>query len=185
MPDFRRIFRVQGMDSDANPRFQMVPTAGSRYVALHDGADMTVTSSDLSICTVTEIREADLPADDRATGRDRFFRLDGKTKGVCFLTAIRVPLLPLLLEVGVKDKLTQHGYTHSRLPVEVVYQEAHVSRGSALRREAAIKALSRREKKTLIRLELVGGMSLARVCEKNVEDRRGAGCCPGFRGDFG
>ena len=31
-------------------------------------------------------------------------------------------------------------YTRSRLPVKLVYQEAHASRGSALRREAAIKA---------------------------------------------
>jgi predicted GIY-YIG superfamily endonuclease len=47
---------------------------------------------------------------------------------------------------------TASRYTRSRLPVEVVHQEVHASRGSALRREAAIKALSRRQKKALIRL---------------------------------
>ncbi len=46
---------------------------------------------------------------------------------------------------------TASRYTRSRLPVKLVYQEAHTSRGSALRREAAIKALSRREKESLIR----------------------------------
>jgi predicted GIY-YIG superfamily endonuclease len=47
---------------------------------------------------------------------------------------------------------TASRYTRSRLPVELVYQEAHASRGSALRREAVVKALSRREKLALIRL---------------------------------
>jgi predicted GIY-YIG superfamily endonuclease len=47
---------------------------------------------------------------------------------------------------------TASRYTRSRLPVEVVYQEVYTSRGSALRREAAIKALSRQQKKAMIRL---------------------------------
>jgi predicted GIY-YIG superfamily endonuclease len=47
---------------------------------------------------------------------------------------------------------TASRYTRSRLPVEVVYQEAHVGRSLALRREAAIKSLSRRQKMSLIRL---------------------------------
>jgi predicted GIY-YIG superfamily endonuclease len=41
-------------------------------------------------------------------------------------------------------------YTRSRRPLRLVYQEAQPDQGSALRREAAIKALSRREKQTLI-----------------------------------
>src|ERR1700730_3636965 len=41
--------------------------------------------------------------------------------------------------------------TRSRLPVVVVYQEAQASRSSALRRETAIKALSRRQKELLTR----------------------------------
>lgn len=41
-------------------------------------------------------------------------------------------------------------YTRSRLPVELVYQEPVEDRSAALRREAAIKRLSRREKLKLL-----------------------------------
>jgi putative endonuclease len=41
-------------------------------------------------------------------------------------------------------------YTRSRLPVEPVYQESVASRSLALRREAAIKALTRWQKEQLI-----------------------------------
>lgn len=41
-------------------------------------------------------------------------------------------------------------YTRSRLPVELVYQEAVPDRSAALRREAAIKRLDRRRKLALI-----------------------------------
>ena len=41
-------------------------------------------------------------------------------------------------------------YTRSRLPVCLVYQEAAVDKGTALRREAAIKKLSREQKLALI-----------------------------------
>jgi predicted GIY-YIG superfamily endonuclease len=47
---------------------------------------------------------------------------------------------------------TASRYTRSRLPVEVVHQEAHAGRGSALKREAAIKAMTRRQKLAVIRL---------------------------------
>ena len=47
---------------------------------------------------------------------------------------------------------TASRYTRSRLPVVEVYQEVHASRSLALRREAAIKALTRRQKMSLIRL---------------------------------
>ena len=45
---------------------------------------------------------------------------------------------------------TASHYTRSRLPVAVVYQEPQASRSLALKREAAIKALSRRKKEKLI-----------------------------------
>ncbi len=57
----------------------------------------------------------------------------------------------------VRRRCEQHNagtasrYTRSRLPVALVYQERHVSRSLALKREAAIKAMSRREKESLIR----------------------------------
>jgi len=41
-------------------------------------------------------------------------------------------------------------YTRSRLPVELVYQEAVPDRSAALRREAAIKRLDRRREVALI-----------------------------------
>lgn len=42
-------------------------------------------------------------------------------------------------------------YTRSRLPVELVYQEEAADRSAALRREAAIKRLTRKEKLELIK----------------------------------
>src|SRR5437660_4934850 len=56
----------------------------------------------------------------------------------------------------VKRRCQQHNartasrYTRSRLPVEMVYQEAHPSQSSALKREAAIKAMDRRGKLTMV-----------------------------------
>ena len=41
-------------------------------------------------------------------------------------------------------------YTRARRPAQLVYREAVADRGAALRREAAIKALSRRQKELLI-----------------------------------
>jgi predicted GIY-YIG superfamily endonuclease len=39
-----------------------------------------------------------------------------------------------------------------RVPRRLVYHEAHTGRSSALRREGAIKAMSRRQKESLVRL---------------------------------
>lgn len=47
---------------------------------------------------------------------------------------------------------TASRYTRSRLPTKLVYHEGVRSRSLALKREAAIKAMSRREKKSMIRL---------------------------------
>jgi predicted GIY-YIG superfamily endonuclease len=52
---------------------------------------------------------------------------------------------------------TASRYTRSRLPVELVYQQSLASRSLALKREAAIKAISRREKLALIRLRTMAG----------------------------
>jgi predicted GIY-YIG superfamily endonuclease len=48
---------------------------------------------------------------------------------------------------------TASRYTRSRRPVRLVYQESQPSRGAALRREAAIKALPRLRKELLIHQE--------------------------------
>jgi predicted GIY-YIG superfamily endonuclease len=47
---------------------------------------------------------------------------------------------------------TASRYTRSRRPTVLVWREAQASRSEALKREAAIKALSRREKLELIRV---------------------------------
>lgn len=46
---------------------------------------------------------------------------------------------------------TASRYTRSRLPVVLVYQESQASRSLALKRELAIKALTRQKKELLIR----------------------------------
>jgi predicted GIY-YIG superfamily endonuclease len=45
---------------------------------------------------------------------------------------------------------TASRYTRSRRPVKLIYQEVHPSQSSALKREAAIKAMNRREKLKMI-----------------------------------
>jgi predicted GIY-YIG superfamily endonuclease len=63
----------------------------------------------------------------------------------------------------VKRRRQQHNagtasrYTRSRRPVELVYQEAHPGHSSALKREAAIKAMTRRGKLAMIRLRRKAG----------------------------
>ena len=57
----------------------------------------------------------------------------------------------------VKRRCRQHNdgtasrYTRSRRPTKLVWQEKQPSRSSALKREAAIKAMTRRDKLALIR----------------------------------
>ena len=66
----------------------------------------------------------------------------------------------------VPRRLEQHNagtasrYTRSRLPAVLVYQEAQASRSHALKRELAIKALSREAKESLIR---AAGLASLRV----------------------
>jgi putative endonuclease len=58
-------------------------------------------------------------------------------------------------DVGRRGRQHKEGtasrYTRSRRPVRLVYQERQADQSAALRREAAIKALSRREKEAIIR----------------------------------
>jgi UV DNA damage endonuclease len=66
----------------------------------------------------------------------------------------------------VARRLEQHNagtasrYTRSRLPAVLVYQEAQASRSHALKREIAIKGLSRREKELVIR---AAGLTARRI----------------------
>jgi predicted GIY-YIG superfamily endonuclease len=72
----------------------------------------------------------------------------------------------------VKRRCQQHNagtasrYTRSRCPVRLVYHEAHPSQSSALKREAAIKAMTRRGKLTMIqkrKKSAKGGREIARL----------------------
>lgn len=60
------------------------------------------------------------------------------------------------IAVDVEARIAQHNagkgakYTRSRRPVMCVYREECADKGDALRRELAIKALSRSEKEALI-----------------------------------
>jgi putative endonuclease len=65
-------------------------------------------------------------------------------------------------------------YTRSRLPVRVVYQEPARDKGAALRREAAIKKLTRLQK-----LALVSGS--ATPCRGRARPARAARSCPAAR----
>jgi predicted GIY-YIG superfamily endonuclease len=56
--------------------------------------------------------------------------------------------LPKRLKVHAAGKASR--YTRSRLPVNLVYTEPQTSKSRALKREAAIKKLSRRQKDILI-----------------------------------
>jgi predicted GIY-YIG superfamily endonuclease len=63
----------------------------------------------------------------------------------------------------VKRRCRQHNdgkasrYTCSRRPTKLVWQEVQPSRSSALKREAAIKAMARRAKLAMIRLRRKAG----------------------------
>lgn len=60
------------------------------------------------------------------------------------------------ITTDLERRVSQHNagtasrYTRSRLPVEIEYHETQPTRSQALKREFAIKALSRQEKEALI-----------------------------------
>ena len=61
------------------------------------------------------------------------------------------------ITTNIERRCQQHNdgtasrYTRSRRPTKLVFREAHANRGSALKREAEIKALNRTAKWALIR----------------------------------
>ena len=86
----------------------------------------------------------------------------------------------------VARRLRQHNagtasrYTRSRLPVELVYQEAHPGQSSALKREAAIKAMDRRGKLTMAKQSKTPAKSVRQVAR--LEDIPNVG--PAVAGDL-
>jgi len=79
------------------------------------------------------------------------------TKWFVYLLRCRDGTLYTGIAKDVTRRCEQHNagtasrYTRSRLPVALVYQESKASQSLALKREAAIKAMSRLEKESLIR----------------------------------
>jgi putative endonuclease len=84
-------------------------------------------------------------------------RTAGKTGSwVLYILRCRDRSLYTGITNDLKRRLIQHRdglasrYTRSRRPVRIVYRECCASRSAALKREFAVKALSRREKEKLI-----------------------------------
>src|SRR5688572_26455301 len=99
-----------------------------------------------------------------AKQRRRFGRVDdmangGPSKEGWFVYVVKCADETLYTGIAkdVARRFQQHNagtasrYTRSRLPVKLIHQEAHPSQSSALKREAAIKALDRREKLAMVR----------------------------------
>jgi len=133
MAEFTRVYTVQGMDSNSTPRFQMVPLGGKRFVILRDGAGMTVDVVDPAVCTVTEIRETQLPAGDRAPTRkgDRFFKLEsGDTPiGTSMVASGSGPSVSLDIEVKVKrEQLVMFNFLRDNAGHKTTRPEADVGR---------------------------------------------------------
>ena len=65
------------------------------------------------------------------------------------------------IAIDLTRRVKQHNagtasrYTRSRLPVVLVYQEPQPSRSLALKKELAVKALSRRDKESMIQAAVV------------------------------
>lgn len=110
MAEFRKVYKMQGFDREAAPRWQMVPMTESRFVVLRDGAGLTVTSASTSVATVAEIARKDLPGGDFNEAfrtSDRFFKLDAAGWGITKLQAKPAVGPPTVeLEVDTKNLKT-------------------------------------------------------------------------------
>jgi hypothetical protein len=108
---FEKAFNMMGFDKDATPRWQMVPQGGVRYMALREGAGLTVTSADTSVLTVKEIAQRDIPIHfgERMPlhHSDRIFELRSVKKGNTKVQAKNAAATVVVeLEVDVKGKKT-------------------------------------------------------------------------------
>jgi predicted GIY-YIG superfamily endonuclease len=80
-----------------------------------------------------------------------------RSKWFVYLVRCRDGTLYTGITKDVARRCVQHNagtasrYTRSRLPVVLVYREPQASQSLALKREAAIKAMSREKKESLIR----------------------------------
>ena len=101
---------MQGFDRQATPRWQMVPVNGDRYVALRDGAGLTVASNAPAVLTASEIARRAIPSGDERQAlqpNDRIFKLRGASKGNAKLQAKNGAGVTVVeLEVDTKDRKT-------------------------------------------------------------------------------
>lgn len=83
-------------------------------------------------------------------------RRSGSGEWVCYVLECADGTLYTGITNDLDRRLAAHAqgtaakYTRGRQPIKLVYAEPHCGRGSASRREAEIKKLSRREKLTWI-----------------------------------
>lgn len=106
---FRKVINMKGYDRYQNPHWQMVPLNGFRYIALRDGAGLTVTVKNNSpIITVKEVPLNTVPTRNRVSvlSTDRIFKITGKTKGTAHLEARSGTIVKVALEISVKTEKT-------------------------------------------------------------------------------
>ena len=105
--EWHKVFNMMGFDKDAAPKWQMVPVSGDRYMALRDGVGLTVTSTDVTKLTATEINRSALPSAGQRMplqASDRIFKLRGVAKGSARIQAKAGAVLRAELEVDIKDR---------------------------------------------------------------------------------
>ena len=106
---FEKVLNMMGFDKDAHPRWQMVPVGKDRYMALRDGAGLTVTSTNPAVLTVHEITQAHIPSGGAMMTLhhgDRIFKLHGASKGSAKLQAKNGATTAVELGVDTKNKKT-------------------------------------------------------------------------------
>jgi hypothetical protein len=107
--EWHKVFNMRGFDKDATPTWQMVPVGGDRYMALRNGAGLTVTSNDPTVLTVTEIKQTHIPKLPERMPiqpNDRIFKLHGVKKGNARVQAKSGATIDVELEVDTKDRKT-------------------------------------------------------------------------------
>lgn len=93
----------------------------------------------------------------------RGFAPDGAAQWTLYLLRCRDGSLYAGITTDLERRVAQHQagvasrYTRGRTPVRIVYRESWASRSEALKREYAVKALSRDEKERLVAAVPDGG----------------------------
>lgn len=110
MAEFVKVYNMKGFDKYSTPRWQMVPVSSTdkRWIALRGGAGYTITNSDASVVTCTEINKSTLPSGGELQALqsgDRILELKGLAKGSARITATKGSDT-LHLDINTKEKKT-------------------------------------------------------------------------------